>query len=232
MSRIRPILSCVFALALCIPSAARAWENDGDDSWDYSWDDPDRFCADDEPADSAVVQQKLAAKFGVEESQIASLRDESLGYGEIDHTLTLAERQPGGITDENVDNILAMRQDQHMGWGQIAKSEGTTLGAAKREFPVQPVVEPAPHATTEQAATAQPRSLSRSGTPATGTRRGSTSATSHGGKSSAKLGSSSHSARSVASNARPAPSAHAYGRGSAGGSSARAGSNGKAKGHK
>jgi len=228
MSRIRPILSCVFALALCIPTAARAWANDGDDTWDHSWDDPDRFCADDGPADSAVVQQKLAAKFGVEESQIASLRDENLGYGEIDHTLTLAERQPGGITDENVDNILAMRQDQHMGWGQIAKSQSTTLGAAKREFPVQPAVEPAPVATSEQATTAQPRSLSRSGTPITGTARGSSSATAHGGKSSANLGSSSHSGRAVASNARPAPSGHAYGRGSAGSSSA----NGKAKGHK
>ncbi len=224
MSRFRPVLSCVFALALCIPVAARAWEsddNDSDTSWDHPSDDPDHVCPDCGPADSAVVQEKLATKFGVEESQIANLRDENLGYGEIDHTLTLAERLPGGITDENVNTILAMRQDQHMGWGQIAKAQDTTLGAAKHERSV--TTHP------DDPSTVQPTSLSRTGKSTTGTARGSSTG-GHAGKSSASLGSSSHSGRAVASSARPAPSGHAYGRGSAGGSSASA--NGKAKGHK
>lgn len=255
MLRSLPLLCVASAFALSMPAlgfaedsdaGGQSWEQPGDnpdhddhDGWgdsDHDWlDDPDHDCADHEPADAANPQQKLAAKFGVDEAEIASLRGENLGYGEIDHTLTLAERMPGGITDENVGQVLEMRQDQHMGWGQIAKSQGTTLGNAKREFPVQePVAEPLPADSTQVATASQPKSLSRPGksayAKANGASAGSRSVKS--GKSSLSRGGSNRSGQAVSASSSSARSGHAYGHGSSAGASAKANGNGKAKGQK
>jgi hypothetical protein len=252
MSRIRSVLSCFVALALCVSPLALAegsdsWDHsygDGDHDWDHDGSDPECADHDSGPGHSAHVTQKLATKFGVDESHIASLRNENLGYGEIDHTLTLAERLPGGITTENVDQILYMRQEQGMGWGQIAKAQDTTLGRARQEYPTQPPVEPEPtpvdataQATTGRTSTAQPKSLSRAGKSSYAVAGNSGSAKGHAAKSAmSRGGSSNRSFRPAAATSSPARSGgHAYGRGSSGGGSvgkASGKSNGKGKGLK
>jgi hypothetical protein len=80
------------------------------------------------PAGAQHVTQRLMQEFGVEEARITGLREQNLGYGEIHHALTLARQMPGGITDENVNTIMQMRQEQHMGWGQISQELGWKLG--------------------------------------------------------------------------------------------------------
>ena len=86
--------------------------------------------------------------------------------GEERDPKVLAERLPGGLTDGNVEQVLDMRQEQGMGWGQIAKSQGTTLGAAKQGRPYTP---------PDDGSAVQPRSVSRSGKPANGTKVASSS---------------------------------------------------------
>src|SRR5512146_2817120 len=63
-----------------------------------------------QPAGEKVVVQKLEKQFKVNEAEITSLRDKKLGYGEIAITLAMAQKLPGGITDANVAQILALRQ--------------------------------------------------------------------------------------------------------------------------
>jgi hypothetical protein len=66
---------------------------------------------------------KLKKQFKVSDDQINSLRGQKLGYGEMDHVFSLASQMPGGINDENVQKIMAMRQsgDHKTGWGKIAQ---------------------------------------------------------------------------------------------------------------
>lgn len=80
------------------------------------------------PGGSERVTQRLVTRFSVDDARINGLREENLGYGEIHHLLSLAEQMPGGITDENVNTILTMRQEQKMGWGNISKELGTKWG--------------------------------------------------------------------------------------------------------
>ena len=237
-------LRLVFALALVfgVPSLGFAEDatnggvsetpmDDPDPDLPDDTDDPD--FPDDGPADAAHPQQKLAAKFGVDEADIAGLRDQNLGYGEIDHALTLAERMPGGITDENVAHVLEQRQDG-MGWGQIALAQGTTLGNAKKEFPTQPVVEPPPEPApvATDAASAQPKSLSRPGKSALVASSNGKSGQTRGNGSLSRGGSSNSNrpAKAVTTNAGGVRAGHAYGRGGSASSNAGGGGNGKAKG--
>jgi hypothetical protein len=82
-----------------------------------------------EPAGEKVVTERIEKEFGVDEARVKSLRDKGLGYGEVAISLSLAKTLPGGITDENVDKVLAMRQGPPKeGWGNIAKKLGVKLG--------------------------------------------------------------------------------------------------------
>lgn len=82
-----------------------------------------------EPKD-AGMDEKLKTEYKVDEARIESLRAKSLGYGEIKNVLAIAEKMPGGISDANVDKIMALRQGPPvMGWGEIAKKQGVTLGS-------------------------------------------------------------------------------------------------------
>ena len=77
-----------------------------------------------------MVLSRLETTFNVDAARIDSLRSQKLGYGEIATVLALAQNMPGGITDDNVNSILAMRTGPaHMGWGEIARSLGEKLGA-------------------------------------------------------------------------------------------------------
>jgi hypothetical protein len=95
------------------------------------------------PAGAARVTERLAQQFNVETSQIEALREQRMGYGEIHRALTLAGHMPGGITEENLAQITAMRQEQHMGWGRISQEvAGQSLDSAKHTPP--PTEPPAP----------------------------------------------------------------------------------------
>jgi hypothetical protein len=75
-------------------------------------------------------QAAIASEFKVDDARVQGLRDQKLGYGEISKVLALAEKMPGGITDENVKAVVAMRQGPPVqGWGQIAKKQGVTMGS-------------------------------------------------------------------------------------------------------
>lgn len=80
------------------------------------------------------VVRKLEQEFSVSESQVTSLRDRNLGFGEIAVVFSLAKKMPGGITDDNVNRIMTMRQGPPtMGWGRIAQELGTKLGPVVSE---------------------------------------------------------------------------------------------------
>lgn len=80
------------------------------------------------PDGEATVIGKIEKEFDVDGSLISGLRAQKLGYGEITIALSLAERLPGGINDENIEKILSMRQGQPVeGWGNIARELGLKL---------------------------------------------------------------------------------------------------------
>lgn len=83
------------------------------------------------PEGEKTVTDKLMAEFKVDAARIQSLRDQKLGYGGVSVALTLAQGLPGGITDENVQKVMALRQGPPvMGWGKVAKELGMKLGPA------------------------------------------------------------------------------------------------------
>ncbi len=227
MTRLRVIpfsllLCSAFAFGLSAP-AVRAWEGDGEGQHP---DDGDSDHDGDETSEGAShVRDKLASKFDVDPRVIDRLRDRGLGYGEIDHALTLAERMPDGITRENVKYVLELRQEQHMGWGQIAHELDTQLGAAKREFPTQP---PA-------ASVSRPGKSSyaaQGASPAQGL--GAKSFSRSGSKGPAKM-SGSNAGRMSATRTRGVSGARANGHAFGGGASRGGGggaASGKAKGRK
>jgi hypothetical protein len=256
MARFRPIsfgLLVGGALAFAsVPSVGTAWE--GSDGWenpddhdghDYDGHDDDGDHDGDHygdhdtssPDGAEHVRQKLAEKFDVPEKVIVRLRESGMGYGEIDHALTLADRLPGGIKRENVREIVEMRESG-MGWGQIAHELDTTMGAAKRDFRTSPPPSEGP--------VAQPTSVSRSGKSSHAAARGSSSHglgaksfSGSGSKGPTKM-SGSNAGRMSATKLGGVSGARANGRafggggGSSGGGAANASakSGGKAKGRK
>ena len=82
-----------------------------------------------EPQGAKEDAQRLETTFGVDQTRIDGLRSQNLGYGEISIALSLAQKMSGGITDANVQSIMAMRTgNPPMGWGAIAKQLGEKLG--------------------------------------------------------------------------------------------------------
>lgn len=81
-------------------------------------------------APTAEQSAKLKDEYKVDDARIQSLRDKKFNDSEIKKVLAIAEKMPGGITDENVDKVTALRQGPPvMGWGQIAGKQGFTLGS-------------------------------------------------------------------------------------------------------
>lgn len=81
------------------------------------------------PEGEKVVIKRIENQFTVDDATINNLRSQNLGFGEIAIVLALAEKQPGGITAANIDNIMSMRKGPPvMGWGKIAKKLGFKLG--------------------------------------------------------------------------------------------------------
>jgi hypothetical protein len=83
------------------------------------------------PDGASTVVAKIADEFNVDESVVTNLRAQKLGYGEISIALSLAERLPGGITDENIASVLDIRQGPPVqGWGNVAKELNLSLKPA------------------------------------------------------------------------------------------------------
>ncbi len=81
------------------------------------------------PEGQKNVESQLKSEYKVDDARIQGLRDQKMGYGEISIALALASKLPGGITDANVAKIMAERNGPpKMGWGQVAKKNGTTVG--------------------------------------------------------------------------------------------------------
>jgi hypothetical protein len=78
--------------------------------------------------EKAVVKQ-LVADLTATEPQVQVLRERKLSYGEIASVLSLAQAMPGGVTDANVQKVLALRQGPPvLGWGQVARQLDSKLG--------------------------------------------------------------------------------------------------------
>lgn len=78
---------------------------------------------------AAVVTQRLEKEFNVTGTQVQSLRDQKLGYGEIAIVFSLAQKMTGGITNANIQSVMTLREGPPtMGWGEVAKKLGTKLG--------------------------------------------------------------------------------------------------------
>jgi len=81
------------------------------------------------PEGAQRVHDRIKAEFGVDDARVQALRDKNMGYGGISIALGLAQELPGGITDANVDKVMALRQGPPvMGWGRLAKELGLKLG--------------------------------------------------------------------------------------------------------
>jgi hypothetical protein len=68
----------------------------------------------------------------LEAKDVQNLRQQKLGYGEISILLALAAKQEGP-SPKSVNEILAMRQTDKMGWGNVAKALGyKSLGSVNK----------------------------------------------------------------------------------------------------
>ncbi len=89
-----------------------------------------------EPGGDQKVEARLENKFNVSDARIDSLRKQGLGFGEIGITLSLAKQMPGGINNQNINKIMALRQggEHKEGWGKIAHDLNLKMGSAKRDM--------------------------------------------------------------------------------------------------
>lgn len=127
MKRILSSMVSVLALSILVLGTAYAAETREEKALTKDAAEISKTASTDKGA--GVVTQKLEKDFGVTEAQVTALRDKKLGYGEIAIVYSLASKLPGGITDANVDQIMALRQGPPvMGWGEISKKLGFKLG--------------------------------------------------------------------------------------------------------
>ncbi len=80
------------------------------------------------PKGEVVVTDKLSKTFNLTSDQIKTLRDKNLKYGEIAAIYAFADKMAGGITDDNVNKVMTMRQS-NKAWSDIAKSFDVKLGS-------------------------------------------------------------------------------------------------------
>ncbi len=74
------------------------------------------------------LSQSLESRFRPEPGQIAELRKQRLGYGDISVVLTLASRLRGGISSDNIERIVSLWKSPRAGnWGKVARSLGVRV---------------------------------------------------------------------------------------------------------
>jgi hypothetical protein len=81
------------------------------------------------PDGEKAVAKRLVVDLKAEEQQVQLLRDRKLGYGEAAIVLALAQAMPGGTTNANVQQVLALHEGPPAaGWGDVARKLGLKLG--------------------------------------------------------------------------------------------------------
>lgn len=80
------------------------------------------------PHGEQAVMDRLAKTFNLSSDKITALKDKNLGYGEIATVLAMADKMSGGLTDDNINKVVSMRQD-HKGWGEISRSVDVKLNS-------------------------------------------------------------------------------------------------------
>lgn len=84
------------------------------------------------PRGEQVVTDRLSKEFNLTSDQIKALRDKKLGYGDIAAVYAMADKMSGGITEDNVNKVMSLREG-NKGWIDIAKSLDVDLGSVAKK---------------------------------------------------------------------------------------------------
>lgn len=75
------------------------------------------------------VEAKIKAEFKVDDALLIGLHFKKMNNGDIAIALGLAQSMPRGITDNNLHEVVALREGPpEAGWGKVAKDLGLKLG--------------------------------------------------------------------------------------------------------
>ena len=69
-----------------------------------------------------MIAEHLKEQFHIDENVIYALREKKIGYGDMTALLALAEQMPGGINDDNLNEIVDIRKGKwgDAGWESVA----------------------------------------------------------------------------------------------------------------
>jgi len=135
MILIRVATLALATLLIATPSVAQQVDTKGEKDLTETGQKIDKASAsaDSKQLTGKLVEQWTGTPFKVDAADTTSrplkaedvqnLRQQKLGYGEISILLALAAK-PEGTSAKSVNEILAMRQTDKMGWGNIAKVLG------------------------------------------------------------------------------------------------------------
>ncbi len=79
------------------------------------------------PNGEKIVMDRITKEFKLKEDQIQTLRGKNMGLGEIAAVYAFADKMKGGVTEENVNKVVELRQG-NKSWDQVAKSLDVKLG--------------------------------------------------------------------------------------------------------
>jgi len=80
------------------------------------------------PSGERSLSQSLVSRFRPEPGQIAELRKQRLGYGDISVVLAVASRLRGGVSRHNIERIVSLWKSPRSGsWGKIVRSLGVRV---------------------------------------------------------------------------------------------------------
>lgn len=73
-----------------------------------------------------VVAEHFKTQYGVNTDVIYALREQKIGYGDIGVVLAMAEQMPGGINQDNLEEIVSLHAGQNISsrWETIAEYLG------------------------------------------------------------------------------------------------------------
>lgn len=127
MKRSAFLISGLFLLGAAMPALAQ--ETPEDKQADKAVMEMEKNAATTEGQER--VANKIKSQFGVDDARVQAMKTSGLNNGEIQVALALAQGMPGGITDENVQKLTALRMGPpKAGWGKIAKDLGLKVGPA------------------------------------------------------------------------------------------------------
>jgi len=80
------------------------------------------------PSGRDEIISRLKSQYNVSDDQISQLRNQNLGYGDIQMVLILSQKMPGGTSKENINRIATMRQANPNGtWAPISQELGVDM---------------------------------------------------------------------------------------------------------